>query len=899
MTISVRALVEFLTRSGDLDNRTGGAPEGVMQEGSRMHRQIQKSAGEGYLAEVPLSITWNFDSEGGEQTPELAVTVEGRADGVYYGRNLEADPLSTKRRRKGQKGKRSTDDGSYWTIDEIKTTYRRISRLHRPEPVHLAQAKCYAYIYAVQHDLARVNVRMTYCNLLSNDIRYFYEEETLDGLEAWFTALMEEYRKWVAFEIAWGRKRTDSIWGLTFPFSYREGQKELVSGVYHTIAQGKKLFLEAPTGTGKTITTLYPSLKVMGDGRAEKIFYLTAKTITRTAATDAIELLRHRGLQIKSVVLTSKEKICVLEKPACNPEQCPRARGHFDHINEALFDLLTHEDNFTREVIEAYAAKYEVCPFEMGLDMSSFSDVIIGDYNYLFDPHAYLRRFFGGGDSKGAYIFLVDEAHNLVERGRDMYSAELVKEDLLRMKKRLKNIYPGVASKIEKANRAMLSLKRRYEEWGGTGCMELPEIDQLSQSAYDVQSQLEETLMQERIAEQNGGAARDPLFREKKEVRDELLDFYFGIAHFTLILQRKDEHYVTYAEKAEKKGEFRVRMFCVDPSRNLKACMDRGMASILFSATFLPIQYYKALLGGTADDYEIYAHSVFDPKKRGLFIVRDVTSRYRQRGPEEYARIADCIHNVTGQRHGNYLVFCPSYSFLESVADVFEEKYLGRKPAAISESGMPSMTDAGGGTAARQERQLAVRSEENVRLERFPLLTGAKDDSVPAAAEDGSVPAAEITVLRQSSHMDETAREEFLSQFQKARDDHSVIGFCVLGGIFGEGIDLKKDCLIGALIIGTGLPKVTGERELLKTYFERNERDGFAYAYRYPGMNKVLQASGRVIRTADDVGIVALLDERFQEPSYRQLFPAEWANAQIISTGQAAGLVEKFWDEWL
>ncbi len=835
--ISVRGLVEFLLRCGDLDNRTGGSTEDAMLAGSRMHRKLQDAAEGDYQPEVPLEGIWEYPGE------DLSVHVQGRADGIYQGTN----PGETE---------------SLWTIDEIKTTYRQLRSIREPEKVHLAQAKCYAWFYASQNHLEKVCVRMTYCNLQTEGIRRFYEMNTREELEAWYRDLMEQYHPWAKFAADWKKTRNESIRALEFPFPYRKGQRELAANVYRTIVHGRKLFLEAPTGTGKTVTTLFPSIKAIGEEKADRIFYLTAKTVTGAAAEKAVRQMREKGLRMKSVLLTAREKVCVLEKPDCNPESCHRAKGHFDRINEAIYALLTHEESFSRENIAEYAEQYQVCPFEMALDMSLFADVVIGDYNYLFDPHAYLRRFFaGGGAGKGQFLFLIDEAHNLVDRGREMYSASLVREEVLEMRRKVKDLWPKLYTKIGRISREMLAIGRET-----SGCRMLESVDRLAGLVTDADLELSGILGEERIADQSGRGGKDPDRKKKKELRPELLDFYFKIDHFASIYSTMDERYVCYAQMPgsstgeirgtvsgsgnraaehqapgitaengkRRAGNVRVRLFCVDPGRRLRECMEKGRASILFSATMLPITYYKSLLGGTEEDYEIYAQSVFDPEKRGLYLVKDLTSRYQYRTPDTFERLADCIAGVISQRNGNYMVFFPSYAFLNQVADRFELRY--------------------GQTC---------------------------------------------TVIRQRSAMQEEERQAFLRRFDEIYDDRTLLGFCVMGGIFSEGIDLKNDSLIGVMIVGTGIPQICTERELLKNYFDARGENGYDYAYRFPGMNKVQQAAGRVIRTSEDVGIVVLIDDRFLTPACRRLFPAEWSNAQITDSREVGKLAEKFWNEWL
>lgn len=616
----------------------------------------------------------------------------------------------------------------------------------------------------------------------------------------------------------------------------------------------------------------------------EKLFYLTAKTITRTVAEDTFALLRKKGLRFKSVVLTAKDKICLIEKPECNPESCPYAKGHYDRVNDAIYELLVTEESFTKERIEEYAVKYQVCPFEMCLDMSLFADGIIGDYNYLFDPHVYLKRFFGDS-SGGNYIFLIDEAHNLLERGREMYSASLMKEAFMEMKREIKQtvmseleevaentqivgqmtldmtgksvlkegnsdtsevpgkrrkkngksilVRMGYAEKmeyhLEKCNKALLEFKRECENY----CL-TENIDIFVQALLRLH-----TVMDEYLDEQE---------EQKLSVREKLLDFYFEISHFLEIYERLDENYVKYTQLGED-GSFFIKLFCVNPKENLKQCMMRGRSSILFSATFLPIQYYKSLLGGEAEDYEVYAKSVFSPEKRALLIANDVTSKYTRRSEEEYVNIARYIDEIVKMRYGNYMVFCPSYAFLHTIYEKYVKDF------------------------ANEEKECIMQSE----------------------------------------YMDEEEREQFLARFRGNEDcdlqtnigmeieveEQSLIGFCVLGGIFGEGIDLKKDSLIGAIIVGTGLPQVCNEREILMNYFNEKGENGFDFSYRYPGMNKVLQAAGRVIRTAEDIGVIALLDERFLQPAYRRMFPREWEYFETVSLDGVGRRVERFWDSWL
>lgn len=774
--ISVRNLVEFLLRSGDLNNRYSGKREAeAMQAGSRLHRKIQSRMGSMYQAEVTLKYP--------VQLGDICVSVEGRADGIW------------------------TDDGIV-TIDEIKGTYGDIHQMDEAMPVHLAQAKCYAYIYAEQQGLQDIRTRMVYANLDTEETEYFSEDHSITELKEWFRELMDAYEKWIACEYSWKQQRECSLQDLVFPYEYREGQKELAISVYRTILRKKRIFIQAPTGVGKTLSTLFPSLKAMGEELCDKIFYLTARTITRTVAADALDILRQQGMRIKSVILTAKEKLCICEEVECNPDHCPYAKGHFDRINDAVYDLWTKgPDACSREVILEQAHRYQVCPFELSLDLSLWMDVIICDYNYVFDPNVYLKRFFGEG-AKGEYLFLVDEAHNLVERGRNMYSAVLCKEDFLEMRRLVRGKSALLTQALEKCNRYLLTLKRECED----GCQKLTQVGGFTIHLMHLMSELDRFL--------------EELHQE--ELRKSLTDFYFEVRDFLNICDRLDENYEIYTELAGD-GRFFLHLYCVRPAVNLRLCLDKGVSAVFFSATLLPVNYYKDLLTGDPEDYAVYARSPFDQDRRLLLIGTDVSSRYTRRGEPEYARMAEYICRTVRGRRGNYLVFFPSYQMLDAVYE----------------------------KCSLQE---------------------------------------DILWIRQDSGMDEREREYFLEQFRE-EPEQSMAAFCVMGGIFSEGIDLAGTKLIGALIIGTGLPQVCREREILKEYFDRKGMDGFAYAYLYPGMNKVQQAAGRVIRTDEDRGVILLLDERFAGSTYKKLFPREWEQHGYCRIDSLETCLDEFWSK--
>ena len=796
--ISVRNLVEFILRSGDLDNSSGGFGErDAMQAGTRVHQQIQKKRGADYRAEVPLVHEKEYE--------HFILRVEGRADGMY-------------------------EDGTTTVIEEIKGTYRDLETMEEPVPVHLAQAKCYAYIYGLQNRKEEMGVLMTYTLLSSEEegllrpltkeevkpehsnwrIRHFLQTYKLPELEQWFDELLDAWFIWAEFQYQWQKARDASMQHLEFPFLYRKGQRELVSGVYRTILRKKELFVQAPTGIGKTMSTVFPAIRAIGEGCGDRLFYLTAKTITRTVAEEAVSILKEKGLQFKAITLTAKEKMCILDEPECDPIHCPRAKGHFDRINAAVYEMLTECDSYTREEVLRQAEKWNVCPHEFQFDVASWVDGVICDYNYAFDPTSKLKRFFAEG-TKSDYIFLIDEAHNLVERGRDMFSATLVKEEILKVRQLLRPYAPG--KKLEKAlnrcNHQMLVYKRECDS-----CTELESVSTF-------------LMMVNQLLEELAGWLEA---HKTSEIRKQVLDFYFNLRNFSEIYNLVDENYLIYTSYLDN-GDFALRLFCVNPAENLQQCINQGRSAVFFSATLLPVQYYKKMFSTNTDDYAIYVESPFDPTKRCLAIGSEVSTKYQRRNRAEFEKIAAYLNEMIQSRKGNYMAFFPSYRLMQDVYAVYEELY----------------------------------ADENV------------------------------TCLIQESAMREQEREAFLEAFAKD-NEKTLVGFCIMGGIFSEGIDLDGEKLIGAAVVGAGIPQVGPERELLKQYFDRSGENGFDYAYRYPGMNKVLQAAGRVIRTTEDTGVILLLDERFRNREYRELFPREWEDCRIVQRSSLPEVIHSFWE---
>lgn len=773
INVSVRNLVEFVMRSGDIDGRFAGSSRGL--EGTRAHRKIQNDAGSGYTPEQ--AIKYRFEYKG------FSFTVEGRMDGVIK------------------------DESGQIVIDEIKTVACSLKDIDENyNPLHLAQLKCYAYMYCAVNGLGSINGRLTYCRIGTDEIKYIESTYSVEGLRAFFFNLIDRYYIWAKFSYDWIAERDCSIKAMPFPFAaYRRGQREMAVAIYRTIAEGKKLFLQAPTGIGKTISALFPAVKAEAEGLTSKIFYLTAKSTMRRAAEDAFLSMRGKGLKIKTITITAKEKICSNEELSCSPGACIYARGHFDRVNDAIMDIVTNEDSFTADVIARYAKKHRVCPFEYSLDIALLCDCIICDYNYAFDPRVYLKRFFL--DAGGDYTFLVDEAHNLVDRSRDMFSAELYKKPILGLRRYMKAKSPEIYKTLNKLNAYMLGLKKRC---GGSNFYLLEE------EPSDIYPFLRDFI-----------GECDEWFKRgyDSDTQKNVLDAYFDAIAFLRIADCYDENYAAYLEKDG--GDIKLKLFCIDPANLLQDACRRSRASVFFSATLTPLGYFREILGGCGDDYMVSIPSPYDSSNLCLLIADDISTRYRDRD-SSLEDVAKLIHEVISCRRANYLAFFPSYKYMRDVEDIF----VGRYP------------------------------------------------DCPVAA--------------QTSGMGEGERDDFLRRFSPGADT-GLLGFAVLGGVFSEGIDLKGERLSGAIIVGVGLPQVSAERDLIMKYFRLKNNSGYEYAYMYPGMSKVLQAAGRVIRSETDIGAVLLIDERFSYPSYRRMLPKSWRVRRVKNAENVGDILRSFW----
>jgi len=773
LAVSVRALIEHSLRTGDLEMTFFGTARPL--EGGRIHRLLQKSRPEGYEAEVIVSRTVETDT--------LVLRIGGRIDGVLI-----------------------TADGT--VIEEIKTTTRSLDDVVAAEnPLHWGQAQCYAFMYAAGHGLSSLIIRLTYYNLdtgeaLSTDRRY-----TLADLEAFFSTLTENYLSWAVRLAEWKNLRNESIANLIFPYDdYRPGQRRMAEGIYRTIRDGGQLIVQAPTGIGKTVAALFPAIKAIYGGHTDIIFYLTARTTGKTVAEKALDDLRGAGLRLKSLTLTAKERICFMPESACNGEECPYARGFFDRVGAAIGEVFDH-DAMTRETVEDIARKHEVCPFEFSLEAALNADCIICDYNYAFDPRICLRRFFEEGN--GEITLLVDEAHNLVDRARDMFSAELMKEPVLGLRRSVKNDLAAVHRALGGINTELVALRKRCE------AAKAPLVDR------DIPDKLPQkirrfTAAAERWLAKNIGAP----------YRDDLLDVYFTANTFLRVAERYDERYATILTRDGK--DLTVRLFCIDPSVQMREALARVCSTVFFSATMVPTNYFRNVLGLDMSAPGIILPSPFPPEHLHILCANRISTLYRDREKTKESVTHAIAALVTG-RKGNYLVYFPSYEYMTSVHQVFHENY-------------------------------------------------------PA-----------VETLVQSPGMTESERGLFLDRFRHDNDS-TLVGFAVMGGIFGEGIDLTGDRLTGAAIIGVGLPGLSPERGIIRDYFNTLNGSGFEFAYMYPGINKVLQAAGRVIRSENDRGVILLVDRRFGSNRYRSLLPNEWDIETIFDDKGISDSLSSFWN---
>lgn len=776
LTVSVRDLVEFVLRTGDLGGDGGFVTATRALEGVRAHQRIQRSRPEGYRSEVSLSQT--IDGDG------FNLTIKGRLDGFLKTANS-------------------------LIIEEIKTVGHGWNG--NSDPLHWAQAKVYAHLLLNQETAESVIIQLTYHELETGLNREFQEEMPRTAVTEFFRAVVGTYLEWTADRVRWWGVRDQSIANLCFPYAqYRPGQRKLAVAVYRTLTSGGALFADAPTGIGKTMSVLFPAIKAMGEGHFCLLFYLTAKTIARTVVELALTELRQRGLRFRSVTLTAKDKVCQRDGQACDPQTCPLTRGYYDRLKPALRDGLSRE-SLTRDTIQELGQRHQVCPFELSLDLALWTDAVICDYNYVFDPKVYLRRFFA--DGPGDYGFLIDEAHNLVERARDMFSAELRRSELLETLGQIGAAVPQCSGMIQRIVNSWPG-EDLFELSGNTADPDAPRAQQELPASF-VQ------LLQRFLEMAQGWLVQD----QSSPAREFLLNTYFQLHGFVRTASFYDEHFVTLIDRE------RVRLFCLDPSDLIRGAVERGKAAVFFSGTLTPLEYFRSILGRGDEDTAIQLPSPF-PQENFRILVADTIATALRHRQSSYDQVSQAIASFIRGRTGNYLVYFPSYRYMEEVVERF--------------------------------RQLCP----------------------------------EVQAICQSSGMAENEREKFLAAFHRTNES-TLVGFAVLGGVFGEGIDLTGERLIGVVVVGVGLPQICLERDLIRGYYDEQDRSGYDYAYTFPGMNRVLQAVGRVIRSETDLGMALLIDVRFGQARYQELMPRWWMPVRVANPEEIQTEVRRFWNSGL
>jgi DNA excision repair protein ERCC-2 len=766
--------------------------------GIRGHQKIQRSRPTGYLTELPVEYR--------VETEEFTLQIRGRIDGLLI-------------------------TSQQVLLEEIKTVQGNWN--HEADPLHWAQAKFYGFMHAQEHGLKELVIQLVYLELPACKVTEFRQKLSFTELSDFFASTTAVYVDWLRKRHHWCVARDASIAALAFPFpDYRPGQRELAVAAYRVLANGGRLFLAAPTGIGKTISVLFPAVKALGEGKLERIFYLTARTVGCAIAEKGLADLRRVGLKLRAVTLTAKDKVCIREGHPCDPLRCPLALGYYDRVKPAIIEALEQEE-ITRSVLEKVGQKHQVCPFELSLDVSIWTDAVICDYNYVFDPQVYLRRHFA--EDGGAYGFLVDEAHNLVDRAREMFSANLEGREILDVKRAIKQAAPRCSKALAQLHTVMRKLGNATEPH--------EESFEVSDTAVELNLFPAKTTA---IRNEADGVSTSPEFpdsliepletaldeaenwlvkNQPAEFREILLGLYFRMHSFRRTAELYDERFVTIIES---EPAIKVRQFCLDPSLLLRKALVRGKAAIFFSATLTPMDYYRTLLGGEPEDPVLQLASPFPSENLAVLIQDRIQTHFRGRA-ESLGDVVEAIGTLVQGRCGNYFVYFPSYQYL------------------------------------------------NDTLQGFQL----RHPSVP--------------VLVQRPGMTGPERDAFLAAFSVEHGE-TLVGFAVLGGIFGEGIDLVGERLIGAVIVGVGLPQLCVERNLIRDYFQQQNAAGFEYAYTFPGMNRVLQAIGRVIRSETDHGVVLLIDARFNETRYRRLFPAWWKYLRVRHTDGLREVIGSFWE---
>lgn len=749
---SVRGIVEYVLKGGSLDDRFVSRRRAL--EGTIAHGKLQRDnekVYQDYEKEVILKHEFLVNN--------ISLIVEGRADGIIK------------------------ENGKI-IIEEIKSTYKDLSYINFDyNLLHWAQGKFYGYIYCVDNNIDEIDIRLSYFNINNDEVRSFDKTYNICELEQFVYSLVNKYLEIIVIKEEFNKIKNESIRLLSFPFSsYRKGQRELAVNCFNTIKQNGILFAQAPTGIGKTISTIFPALKSIGENRGEKIVYLTAKTITRTVAQEAYLKLYDKGLKFKVVTITAKEKICLNNEVKCNPDDCIYAKDYFTKINNVIASLIKKDDKFFEDDIIEYAKMYNICPFQLSLDLSEWCDGIICDYNYAFDPTVKLKRIFEERNEKN--ILLIDEAHNLVSRARNIYSCQIEKSKIVNVNKVIKGKVPRLYKISNAINKEMILIRRELEE--------INENITYNNEIYQNLIKLMKSFINE---------AESYLIKAKGTLGyEDVLEFYYSARSFIAVNELYSNKYTTILRK--EKSEFIIKIFCINPSENLKQTLNGAYSSIIFSATLSPINYYMDLIGGDEKSFRVRFDSPFNKKNLSTYLY-NLDMRYFNR-EKNIDVLCKLINQFITEVKGNYMVFLPSFEYLGKVYEKYIDIY----------------------------------------------------------GDNGTI--------IQEENLSEEKKKEYLEQFSLKTN---IVGFTVVGGMFSEGIDLPGDKLIGAIIVGVGFPKVSIENNIIQDYFEKN---GFDYSYTYPGINKVLQSVGRVIRTENDKGRVLLIDNRYSSYKYKAMLPSEW-----------------------
>lgn len=644
-----------------------------------------------------------------------------------------------------------------------------------------------------------------------------YEEEPQHGAPArFFERLCDRAVVHAAPLIDRQVRRLPTLVSCRFPYpAVREGQRELMETVYTALAHGRRLYACAPTGIGKTVSVLYPAIRALGEGKVEKVFYLTPKNTASLAAAETLNALQKAGAEVRGVCLSAKDSICPEGRVCRKREPCrlsPSAPTREDQATRFLLEQ--NAAVVTREMLLDAGRQFRVCPYELGLRYSLYCDVIICDYNYLFDPRVALKRYFTEG---GNYAFLIDEAHNLAERVRENYATHLSLAYLARLEKltvgaehlsrEVKRFADSYREMMTRLLRGEVREEKAGEKTAFLALHELPDgyLTEVFGLAY---------------------ALFDALPRLPDEKRLALTTEAYQLKNMAEKLAHYDERFIAFLRY--RAGDFYLDTLCLDPAAVIDERLSLGRSAVLFSATLSPLPYYREILGGRRNDLSLEVSSPFDEKHLAVCVMDKISTRYLER-EDTVREVVRAILTTVKAKPGNYMVFCPSYHYL-------------------------------------------IRLHE------------ALHKAVPA-----------LETLCQSQNMSQAERERFLARFDAASKT-ALVGFCVMGGIYSEGIDLVGKRLIGAVVVGVGLPQLSDEREAIRAYFDEKNEEGRGFAYVYPGMNRVLQAAGRVIRTESDRGVVLLIDDRFASPEYRHLIPPHWHGLRYVgSSRDLSHLLDEFW----